>query len=152
MAKKPIGKSFRRINLAHTDDFGQKNDKIRLWVLNNGGTFSKELNDAVTHLVCSKKAWKEYPDIGNVLCPPPVDLQSLIFCAQSRIGIMYKLALTPSLPVRAARRQRIKIVSLDWLEDSLLSPSRRPKPEKEYEVGCNHIGHEGLLIRYSGRP
>ena len=65
MRKKSVGKSFRKINLASTDDFGPKNDKIRLWVINNGGTFSMELNDAVTHLVCSKKAWKSYPDIGK---------------------------------------------------------------------------------------
>lgn len=65
MRKKSVGKSFRKINLASTDDFGPKNDKIRLWVINNGGTFSSELNDAVTHLVCSKKAWKSYPDIGK---------------------------------------------------------------------------------------
>lgn len=66
MRKKSVGKSFRKINLAHTDDFAQKNDKIRLWVINNGGTFSKELNNEVTHLVCSKKAWKAYPDVGKL--------------------------------------------------------------------------------------
>jgi uncharacterized small protein (DUF1192 family) len=43
-------------------------------------------------------------------------------------------------PVRDARRQHIKVVSLDWLEDSLLSSSRRPKPEKEYEVGNEQLG------------
>ncbi len=67
MRKKSVGKSFRKINLATTDDFGQKNDKIRLWVINNGGTFSKELNDGVTHLVCSKQAWKAYQDIGKLI-------------------------------------------------------------------------------------
>jgi hypothetical protein len=44
------------------------------------------------------------------------------------------LRLTLPSPVRDARRQRIKIVSLDWLEDSLLSSTRKPKREKEYEV------------------
>ena len=35
--------------------------------------------------------------------------------------------------VREAERLRtIKIVSYDWLEDSLLSKNRRPKPETEY--------------------
>jgi twin BRCT domain len=65
MRKKTVGKSFRRINLATTMDFGDKNDKIRTWTINNGGTYSKELNDGVTHLVCSKQAWKEYPAIGK---------------------------------------------------------------------------------------
>jgi twin BRCT domain len=66
MFKKSVGKSFRGIHLAHTDDFGYKNDKIRLWVINNGGAFSKDLNEEVTHLVCSKKAWKGYKDIGKL--------------------------------------------------------------------------------------
>jgi twin BRCT domain len=70
MRKKTIGKTFRNVNLAHTDDFGQKNEKIRLWVINSGGTFSKKLNDAVTHLVCSKKAWKDYRDIGKFQISP----------------------------------------------------------------------------------
>ena len=43
------------------------------------------------------------------------------------------------LLVRDARRQRIKIVSLDWLEDSLLSSTRRPKGEKAYEVGLHRV-------------
>ena len=63
--KAAVGKSFRKVNLAHTGDFGHKNDKIRMWVLNNGGTFSQSLNSEVTHLVCSKKSWKAYPDIGQ---------------------------------------------------------------------------------------
>lgn len=66
MRKKSVGKSFRKIHLAHTDDFGPKNDKIRLWVINNGGTFYKDLTDEVTHLVCSKKAWQKYQDIGKL--------------------------------------------------------------------------------------
>lgn len=61
----PGGNSFRHINLAHTDDFGAKNDKIRSWVVNNGGKFSHHLNDEVTHLICSKKAWKEYHATGE---------------------------------------------------------------------------------------
>jgi twin BRCT domain len=67
MRRKTAGKSFRKINLAHTDDFGQKNDKIRLWVINNGGTFSRELNDGVTHLVCSRNAWRRYEPIGKLI-------------------------------------------------------------------------------------
>jgi hypothetical protein len=66
MGKKYVGKSFRKINLASTNDFGPKNEKIRLWVTNNGGHFSKDLNDGVTHLVCSKKAWKNYRYIGKL--------------------------------------------------------------------------------------
>jgi hypothetical protein len=53
-------------------------------------------------------------------------------------------------PVRDARRQHIKVVSLDWLEDSLLSSSRRPKPEKEYEVGSEQLSYGASLNWISG--
>lgn len=56
--------------------------------------------------------------------------------AQLKFALPDRLA-DPDSPVKNARRQRIKIVSLDWLEDSLLSSNRRPRREKEYEVGCH---------------
>lgn len=38
-----------------------------------------------------------------------------------------------SLTVEKAKKSgKIKIVSFDWLEDSLLSHSKRPKPEKAF--------------------
>lgn len=43
------------------------------------------------------------------------------------------LILTIYIAVRAAKRIKgLKIVSSDWLEDSLLSKSRRPKREGPY--------------------
>ncbi|KAI9879245.1 MAG: hypothetical protein M1823_006859, partial [Watsoniomyces obsoletus] len=54
-----MGKTFQKITLCSTNDFkANKNDKIRGWVENNGGTFSTEIDHRVTHLVCSSKAWK----------------------------------------------------------------------------------------------
>jgi hypothetical protein len=39
-----------------------------------------------------------------------------------------------TIPVQAARRQKnTKVVTFDWLEDSLLSSTRRPKDTKSYE-------------------
>jgi BRCA1 C Terminus (BRCT) domain len=131
---KTTGKSFRKIHLCHTNDFGSKNDKIRDWVVYNGGTFSRGLNDAVTHLVCSKKAWKKYYDVGE---------STQLLNSLPASHLMLHLPREPSTlstnrlqTVKAARRQGVKIVTLDWLEDSLLSSkNRRPKPEEEYEVG-----------------
>ena len=59
-------KTFAKVVLCHTDDFpAKKNDKIKGWVEAHGGTFSKTLTPHVTHLVCSKRAWKEYLPLGE---------------------------------------------------------------------------------------
>ncbi|KAK5364833.1 hypothetical protein LTR20_008769 [Exophiala xenobiotica] len=55
-----MGKTFRSVIIASTGDFGDKTDKIKNWVEHAGGTFSKDINPSVTHLVASKKAWKRY--------------------------------------------------------------------------------------------
>jgi hypothetical protein len=94
-----MGKSFARVVVCHSNDFGgKKNIQIQKWVVTHGGTFRKELTSDVTHFISSEQAWKKYLPI-----------------------------------VREARRQKkTKIVSLDWLEDSLLSKNCRPKDTKPY--------------------
>lgn len=62
-----MGKTFRNIHLASTNDFEPaKNDKIKGWVEHNGGTFTKEITQDVTHLVASTKAWKRYHPLGKI--------------------------------------------------------------------------------------
>ena len=58
---------FKRFTIALTGDFGQgrSHEKMRDWVEANGGTFSKQVNSNVTHLVCSLKDWKKAPNIGK---------------------------------------------------------------------------------------
>lgn len=61
-----MGKTFKKINLCHTNDFpDNKNDKIQKWVENNGGRFSKVIDSNVTHLIASRKAWKQYHTLGE---------------------------------------------------------------------------------------
>jgi hypothetical protein len=67
-----MGKTFRSVIIASTGDFGDKTDKIKNWVEHAGGTFSKDINPSVTHLIASKKAWKRYHPMGK-----PGDLNSL---------------------------------------------------------------------------
>ncbi|KAM5442306.1 hypothetical protein MferCBS31731_002681 [Microsporum ferrugineum] len=93
-----MGKAFKNVTLSVIGEFGPKTDKFKQWVEANGGKFSKEVNDQVTHLLSTKEAFKR----ANTV-------------------------------VRAAKRIKgLKIVSSDWLEDSLLSKSRRPKREGPY--------------------
>jgi hypothetical protein len=60
-----MGKSFRNITLCAVGSLGEITDKIPNWVKANGGTFSKGLNDAVTHLVTTKEAFKQNGNIST---------------------------------------------------------------------------------------
>lgn len=91
-------KTFKKVVLCHTDDFGDTTEKIRKWVKYHGGRVEKDITPEVTHLVASVKAWKNGHKIVK----------------------------------QAQKRRSIKIVTLDWLEDSLLSHSASPKKVEPY--------------------
>ncbi|KIV88017.1 hypothetical protein, variant [Exophiala mesophila] len=53
--------TFSSLVVASTNDFpGTQNESIKRWVEANGGVFIKQISEDVTHLICSKKAWKQY--------------------------------------------------------------------------------------------
>ncbi|KAK2750404.1 hypothetical protein FQN57_003884 [Myotisia sp. PD_48] len=98
-----MGKTFRRVTISVVGKFGSQEEKIKQWTEINGGAFSKTINSNVTHLVTTKEAFVK---------PNAADL---------------------FIPVQEAKRTKgLKIVSIDWLEDSLLSKSKRPKREGPY--------------------
>lgn len=69
-----MGRTFKGIVACSTNDHpGPQNEHIKNWVENNGGKFTKELDNDVTHLVCSKKAWQRYHDIGEFAVSPLYD-------------------------------------------------------------------------------
>ncbi|PWY77493.1 hypothetical protein BO70DRAFT_294673 [Aspergillus heteromorphus CBS 117.55] len=93
-----MGKTFKNIHACSAGKFDVNADKIPQWIRANGGHYSKDIGDEITHLIVSKEAYKNDIEI-----------------------------------VRKAKRVKsIKIVSFDWLEDSLQSKNRRPKRETEY--------------------
>ncbi|KAJ5091539.1 hypothetical protein NUU61_006409 [Penicillium alfredii] len=93
-----MGKTFQKINVCCAGKFDQLGDKIPQWVRANGGQFSRNVDDRVTHLITTKEAFQQ-----NVEA------------------------------VQDAKKLRtVKIVSYDWLEDSLQSKTRRPKSENPY--------------------
>lgn len=59
-----MGKSFKNITVCAIGKFGENTDKIPLWMNANGGSYAKNLNDSVTHLVISEDAYKENGEIG----------------------------------------------------------------------------------------
>ncbi|PYH98586.1 hypothetical protein BO71DRAFT_426032 [Aspergillus ellipticus CBS 707.79] len=93
-----MGKTFKNIYACSVGKFDGNADKIPQWVRANGGRYSKDISEEITHLIASKEAYKG--DVETVR--------------------------------KAKRLKSIKIVSYDWLEDSLLSKNRRPKREAEY--------------------
>ncbi|KAI9038782.1 BRCT domain protein [Aspergillus affinis] len=88
---------FKKVHLCSFGHFGGNGEKIPQWVKANGGEYSKNVSQGVTHLITTIEAFKK-----NIEA------------------------------VRKAKRFKVKIVSYDWLEDSLLSKSRAPKREGPY--------------------
>ena len=91
-------KTFKKVVLCHTGDFGDKNEKIRKWVERHGGRVERDITPEVTHLVTSVKAWENGHKVVK----------------------------------RAQKQRSVKIVTFDWLEDSLLSHSATPKKAEPY--------------------
>ncbi|KAL4900927.1 hypothetical protein BDW74DRAFT_160821 [Aspergillus multicolor] len=93
-----MGKTFQRIHASSVGNFGKDATKIPKWITANGGTYSNDVVDGLTHLIASRDAY-----IQNA---PVV--------------------------VEAKELGSVKIVSYDWLSESLLSRTRCPRPSKEY--------------------
>jgi hypothetical protein len=60
-----MGKSFKHITVCTVGKFGDNTDKIPLWMNANGGTYSRVLDDSVTHLVVTEDAYKVNSGIGT---------------------------------------------------------------------------------------
>ncbi|KAF2262863.1 hypothetical protein CC78DRAFT_605294 [Lojkania enalia] len=74
---------------------GKSNDQLKKWIDANDGKWVPKVQKGITHLVCSKEAWKK-----------------------------------KTSAVKQAARLGARIVSYDWLEDSLMA--RRKVTEKKY--------------------
>ncbi len=107
---------LKRFTIAVTGNFGETrtHDKMKQWIEANGGTFAPKISVEVTHLVCSKEHFKKSVTIGMVVT-----------------GSQEIHAHDCALAVQQARKLKdLKIVSFDWLEDSLMKGS--PKQEGPY--------------------
>ncbi|KAI9709830.1 MAG: hypothetical protein M1812_007622 [Candelaria pacifica] len=89
---------LENLTLAITGEFGsaRSHENLRRWIKNNGGAFAEQIDDQVTHLICSMDHWKKQH--ANVK--------------------------------EAMRYPDIKVVSYDWLEDSLHSKRARKETKK----------------------
>lgn len=107
---------LRHFTIAVTGDFGEQRptEKIRQWIHCHGGTFAWEVSSKVTHLICSKEHYKKMVTMGVFL---------ELYALRKLMSSIVKHAIT---------LKTIKIVSFDWLEDSLLSKPLRVRPEGKY--------------------
>lgn len=66
MGKQPL----KRFTIAITGNFGEQRslEKMRKWIHVNGGTVAQEVNREVTHLICSKKHFKQNVAMGETYC------------------------------------------------------------------------------------
>lgn len=82
-----------------------KQKKVPQWLANLSGKFTQSFSDSTTHLVVSRKRWREEPR--------PAPLQKALD--------------------EKAKGRDLKIVTFDWLEDCLTLQSRKREAPYEWE-------------------
>ena len=109
---------LRRFTIAISGYFGEERsvERIRKWIHANGGTVAHDVSPEVTHLVCSKKHFKKDVAMGMARC-----------ALRPRRSVLMRES---SLVDKARRLRTVKIVSWDWLEDTLMKG--RPIEESAY--------------------
>ncbi|OKL64552.1 hypothetical protein UA08_00838 [Talaromyces atroroseus] len=102
-----MAKGFNGVNVSFVGTH-EHSDKMPRWLKANGGIYSRNIDESVTHLIATESAVKANVDAAS--------------------GKVDSLRTT----VEKARSLKIKIVTYDWLEDSLLSKTCKPKREGPY--------------------
>ena len=117
---------LKGFTIAVTGDFGhaRTHEKMKQWTEHNGGEFSREITNKVTHLVCSKEHYKSAAPFGTLP-------HSCAWCGPLILCIIV---------LQAKRIPSIKIVSYDWLEDSLMN--HRPLLEDPYYLMKRRALHD----------
>lgn len=114
-----MGKSFEKLHICAVGQL-EDGDKIPRWVRANGGEFHRDVDERCTHLIATQNAYKSNVEAGKTMT-------SLLFLRWIDTNINYTFIVK-----KARELGTVKIVSFDWLEDSLLQKSRQPKPETPY--------------------
>lgn len=116
-----MGKTLAKIHACSAGNFGSNSIKIPQWVKANGGQYSTSVDGSVTHLITTVEAYKKGVEAGKAVLLTE-------WPGRDTDGIYLLILL-----VRVAKQlQTVKIVTYDWLSDSLLSKSRKPRSEKQY--------------------
>ena len=57
---------LKPFTIAVTGDFGESrgHDKMKQWIIRNGGKFTVDIGSKVTHLICSKEHYKRAVMMG----------------------------------------------------------------------------------------
>lgn len=144
MVKDPL----KDLVIAISGDFGDGKsvENFKRWIASGGGKFTSTPTEETTHLICTESDWKKKKPYGNVT----------LSVVENHSPPM----LTQFFPVKEAiKMDTIKIVSFDWLEDSLRL--RKCLKEKKYLMEALHTRKsrqqkEGLScnskVTKSGRP
>ncbi|KAM0110180.1 hypothetical protein ACP6JB_004282 [Aspergillus fumigatus] len=115
-----MGKTFKNIHACAIGRFPVNGDKIPQWILAHGGTFSKDVTEDVTHLITTRETFAKNVEAGMAPIIPVCNRDYAV--TKVAVGAVQK----------AKRLETVKIVTYDWLEDSLQSKTRKPKPEGAY--------------------
>lgn len=97
---------LKKFTIALTGEFGpgRSHEKMKDWIEANGGTLARQINNDVTHLVCSLKDWKKRPKIGqwthSLLQTPSRSAEELGGLGESLPTSMPDTQYTPQHPDR----------------------------------------------------
>lgn len=120
--KDPLRKDF----IAVSGDFGEErsHEKIKRWIEVNGGKYESSITDRTTHLICSKSHWKRRAKMGTYVVHLFVLLITWL-ASPDRNGVRRVAVLTVSTVKAARKSKHVKIVTFDWLEDSLQNQTHK---------------------------
>jgi hypothetical protein len=97
---------------------GNGNEHLKRWVEANGGRWEPRVTKGITHVICSKDAWKKNIDAG---------ISSL------KSSLAMRNANTAT--VRQAKKlSGVFIVDFDWLNDSLQRKRKLAETKYTWEV------------------
>ncbi|KAH1560632.1 hypothetical protein KXX17_005486 [Aspergillus fumigatus] len=113
-----MGKTFKNIHACAIGRFPVNGDKIPQWILAHGGTFSKDVTEDVTHLITTRETFAKNVEAGMAPIIPVCNRDYAV--TKVAVGAVQK----------AKRLETVKIVTYDWLEDSLQSKTH-PNNEKK---------------------
>lgn len=81
-----MGKSFQKVNACCAGNFGENSEKIPQWLRANGGTYSKEMNSDITHLITTESAFKRNVEPGIFITVSFSSFKTYIYIYSGRLS------------------------------------------------------------------
>ncbi|KAL2401648.1 hypothetical protein ABEF93_007687 [Exophiala dermatitidis] len=148
-----MGKTLRNLCIASTNDFpGDKNDKIKGWIEHNGGIFSKDMSENVTHLLASQKAWKKYhPLVREARRLRTVHIVRLEWLEDSLLGKLKRPLETAQYAFEQRKLPTVKTKTTRKRKAAVAADDSADNPAKNTADENRTAGHRAAQVK-RGKP